>query len=105
MATKMKRNLQQMGGGEEGYLQEEMETWDREGTQESVRPGMRGNHQESMGVALAVTHSTGNMRLERLPPVARQEPWWSDMDTSPPTKLSSQNLILSTRNAETNMKQ
>jgi hypothetical protein len=41
-----------------------METWDRGGTQ------------ESMGVSLAVQD------LGRLPPVARQEPQWSDRDTN-----------------------
>jgi len=30
---------------------------------------------------------------KRLPPVAGQEPWWSDRDTNnPPTTLSTQNL-------------
>jgi hypothetical protein len=29
--------------------------------------------------------------LKRPPPVARQEPQWSDGDTNPPTKLSTKN--------------
>ncbi|EDL87993.1 rCG56853, isoform CRA_b [Rattus norvegicus] len=45
-----------------------------------------------MEVTLAVTHSIGDMNLKRPPSVARQEPQWSDRDSNPPTKLSTQNV-------------
>jgi hypothetical protein len=61
--------------GRWGHLQKETETWHKGGTQ------------ESRGVFYAVTHSTGTMEPVRLPPVARQEPQWSNRDTNPPTNF------------------
>jgi hypothetical protein len=55
------------------------ETWNKKGIQ------------ESMGVTLAMTHSFGDMGYEEN--ISRQEPQWSDRDTNPPTKHSTQNIF------------
>ena len=52
MDMKMNGNLQLTGVGSWQQLQDETETWDKGGTQ------------ESMGVTLAVTHSIGDMEPE-----------------------------------------
>ena len=53
MVMKMNGNLQLKGVGRwEGHLQDETETWEK------------GGAQESMGVTLAVTHSIGDMEPE-----------------------------------------
>lgn len=57
MAMRMNGNLQLTGG--RGDLQEETETWDR------------GGGQESMGLSLMVTHSIGIWSLKRPSPVVR----------------------------------
>jgi hypothetical protein len=59
------------GGG--GHLQDKSETWDKGDTQELM-----------------------NMECGEASSVARQEPQWSDRDSNPPIKLSTQN-VLSTR--------
>ena len=51
-----------------------------------------GSAQESMGVTLTVSYSTGDVETERLPPVARKEPQWTSRDTDPPTNLLTPNL-------------
>ena len=50
MATRMNGNLQGCRCG--GHLQEEIETWDK------------GGAQESMGMTLAMSHYNGNMEPE-----------------------------------------
>jgi hypothetical protein len=70
-----------------GHLQDETESWDKGGTQ------------ESMWVTLTVTHYNEDMEPEEVTPVARQEPQWSDRDTKPPKKISTQLFVPSTRNS------
>lgn len=53
MTMKMNGNLQLMGWGGRGHLQDETETTEK------------GDVKESMGVLLAVIHSTGDMDPER----------------------------------------
>ena len=53
MATRMNGNLQLTGVRRWGHLQDETETWDKGGVQESV------------GVTLAVTHHIGDMEPKK----------------------------------------
>ena len=66
--------------GGEVHLQDEKETWDKR------------NAQKSMGWLKLWLTTLGIWNLKKPPPVVRQEPWWNDKDTNPPTKLSTQNL-------------
>jgi hypothetical protein len=79
MAMRINGNLQ-LAGVVGGDLEDRPETWDR------------GVFQESMGMTLAETHSSGMWKLKRPPPVARQEPHWKNRDTNPPTDLLTENL-------------
>ena len=63
-----------------GHLQDETETQDK------------GGSQESMGLILAVTQNTGDMEPEEAPSEARQELQWINRDIKAPTKLSTQNV-------------
>ena len=54
------------------------ETWDKVGTQ------------ESMGLTLAVIHSTGDMEPEEATSCSQAGTQWSDRDTNLPTKLLTQ---------------
>ena len=75
MAMKMNGNLQLAGVRGWGRTsQDEAETWDRGGTQESVE------------VTLAVIHTSGTWNLKNPPPVVRQDLSGS-RHTNPPTKL------------------
>ena len=51
-----------------------------------------GSAQESMEVILPVTHYEGIWSLKRPPLESRQEPQFSNIDTNPHTKLSTQHL-------------
>ena len=62
MTVKMNRYLS--GARRNGHLQDELETWDKGGTQ------------EPMGVTLAMAYNTGDIE----PLVASQETKWSNRD-------------------------
>ena len=62
MTIRINGNLQPMGWEGRGHHQEETETWDKGGTQESIQ------------VSLAVTHNIRIWNLKRPPPFSRQEP-------------------------------
>ena len=45
-----------------------------------------------MGVTLAVTHYFGDMESEETNSYIQKQPWWSNRNSNPPTKLSTQNF-------------
>jgi hypothetical protein len=69
-----------LGRGGRGHLQDETETWDKGGTQ------------ESMGVTLTVTHNVGGLEHEEAIFCSKQEINWNDRNTNPTTKRSAPNL-------------
>jgi hypothetical protein len=81
MAMKMNGNLELIRMRRWGLLQDETETWDM------------GGSQESMGVTLAVTHCIGDMEPEDATSCSQVGTRWSNRDTNPPTKLLTQNLF------------
>ena len=82
MAMKINGSLQLTGMKRWGHLQEETETWDKEGAQ------------ESMGVTLAVTHYIGDIKLEDATSCSQ-----SGYRHQPTHKTFNPECILSTRNS------
>jgi hypothetical protein len=56
------------------------------------RSGIREVPRNQFGRPYLWPTTLGIWNLKRTPPVDRQEPQWTDRDTNPPTKLSTQNL-------------
>lgn len=63
------------------------------------RHGMGNAPRNHLGVTLAETHSSGDMRPKEASSCSHEGTEWSDRDTNPPSKLLAQNISCLQKNA------